>query len=93
MAKPPAPHPVLQTARLRLRQFRADDVDAMHECFSDADTMRFWNTPVHVRRIDSESRMACSADSSNTPCGDASTTRTCCTAPSSETYTLIFTYP
>lgn len=54
MPKPPVPHPILSTPRLRLRQFRADDVGAMHACFADPEAMRFWNTPVHTRLIDSE---------------------------------------
>jgi hypothetical protein len=48
----PAPHPTLATPRLRLRQFRNEDVDAMHECFANPEAMRFWNTPVHSRRIE-----------------------------------------
>jgi [ribosomal protein S5]-alanine N-acetyltransferase len=54
MAKQASPHPTLATARLRLRQFREADTDAMHTCFGDPVAMRFWNTPVHARRIDSE---------------------------------------
>lgn len=54
MAKQAHPHPTLVTARLRLRQFREADTDAMHACFGDPDAMRFWNTPVHARRIDTE---------------------------------------
>ena len=54
MAKSPTPHPTLSTSRLRLRQFRDEDADAMHECFADPGAMRFWNTPVHTRRIDTE---------------------------------------
>ena len=54
MAKPRAPHPILSTARLRLRQFRADDADAMHECFANPEAMRFWNHPVHTKRIETE---------------------------------------
>src|SRR6202035_3651783 len=50
----PIPHPTLLTSRLRLRQFCAEDVDAMHECFADAEAMRFWNTPVHTKRIETE---------------------------------------
>ncbi len=46
------PHPVLATDRLRLRQFRLDDTDAMHACFGDAEAMRFWNRPAHARRIE-----------------------------------------
>src|SRR5438552_3450720 len=54
MAKKPAPHPTLSTPRLRLRQFRAEDTDAMHECFADPEAMRFWNRPVHTKRIETE---------------------------------------
>jgi [ribosomal protein S5]-alanine N-acetyltransferase len=54
MPKPPQPHPTLLTARLRLRQFREDDTDAMHECYSNPEAMRFLDTPVHTRRIESE---------------------------------------
>ena len=54
MAKKPAPHPTLSTARLRLRQFRAEDADAMHECFADPVAMRFWNQPVYAKRIETE---------------------------------------
>lgn len=52
MAKRPAPHPILSTPRLR--QFRAEDTDALHECFADLEAMRFWNHPVHTRRIETE---------------------------------------
>jgi len=54
MAKKPTPHPILRTPRLRLRQFRAGDVDAMHECFANPEAMRFWNRPVHTKRIETE---------------------------------------
>jgi [ribosomal protein S5]-alanine N-acetyltransferase len=54
MAKQPIPHPTLLTSRLRLRRFRIEDVDAMHECFADAEAMRFWNRPVHTKRIETE---------------------------------------
>lgn len=54
MAKQPITHPILLTPRLRLRQFRPDDTDAMHECFADPVAMRFWNTPVHTKRIETE---------------------------------------
>jgi [ribosomal protein S5]-alanine N-acetyltransferase len=54
MAKKPIPHPTLLTARLRLRQFRAEDAEAMHECFANPEAMRFWNTPVHAKRIETE---------------------------------------
>src|SRR5579872_3666303 len=54
MAKKPIPHPVLSTARLRLRQFRAEDAGAMHECFVDAGAMRYWNQPVFTKRVETE---------------------------------------
>ncbi|MDQ0469531.1 GNAT family N-acetyltransferase [Labrys wisconsinensis] len=54
MARQPIPHPILVTARLRLRQFRTEDVDAMHECFANPEAMRFWNTPVHTKRLETE---------------------------------------
>ncbi len=54
MAKQSIPHPILLTARLRLRQFRVEDVDAMHKCFADAEAMRFWNTPAHTKLIETE---------------------------------------
>jgi ribosomal-protein-alanine N-acetyltransferase len=54
MAKQPAPHPILSTPRLRLRQFRAEDADAIHACLADPKAMRFWNQPVHTKRIETE---------------------------------------
>ena len=42
------------TLRLRLRQFREDDVEAMHGCFTSVQAMRYWNTPLHTKRIDTE---------------------------------------
>jgi ribosomal-protein-alanine N-acetyltransferase len=54
MARKPIPHPILSTPRLRLRQFRAEDADAMHACLADPEAMRFWNQPVHTKRIDTE---------------------------------------
>ena len=54
MAKQPIPHPILSTPRLRLRQFRVDDVDAMHKCFANPEAMRFWNQPLHTKRIETE---------------------------------------
>ena len=54
MPKKPTPYPTLSTNRLRLRQFRVEDADAMHECFANPETMRFWNQPVHTKRIDTE---------------------------------------
>jgi [ribosomal protein S5]-alanine N-acetyltransferase len=54
MAKQAVTHPVLVTPRLRLRQFRPDDAEALPECFADPGAMRFWNTPVHTKRIGTE---------------------------------------
>jgi RimJ/RimL family protein N-acetyltransferase len=45
---------MLLTPRLRLRQFRVEDTDAMHECFADPAAMRFWKTSVHTERIETE---------------------------------------
>jgi ribosomal-protein-alanine N-acetyltransferase len=54
MAKQPIPHPILSTPHLRLRQFRADDAGPMHDCFTSPEAMRFWNQPVHTKRIETE---------------------------------------
>lgn len=54
MPKQAIPHPILSTPRLRLRQFRAADADAMHACFANPDAMRFWNTQVHTKSIETE---------------------------------------
>ncbi|PTM52233.1 GNAT family N-acetyltransferase [Phreatobacter oligotrophus] len=54
MARPAVPHPVLETDRLRLRQFRPEDAEALHPAFCDAATMRWWNTPPHEKRIDTD---------------------------------------
>jgi [ribosomal protein S5]-alanine N-acetyltransferase len=52
MAKKPIPHPTLTTPRLRLRRFCAED--AMHACFAAPEAMRFWNQPLHSKRIETE---------------------------------------
>ena len=54
MARRQDVHPVLLTARLRLRQFRDADADGLHACLSSAEATRFWNTPPHARRLDTE---------------------------------------
>ena len=54
MAKQPKSHPILETPRLRLRQFRAADAEAIHDCFGDAQTMRFWSRLPHSKRIETE---------------------------------------
>ena len=45
MARTPKKQPVLETKRLRLRQFRTGDLKAMHALYGDADNLRYWNTP------------------------------------------------
>ena len=54
MPRKPEPPPTLSTSRLRLRQFRAEDTDAMHDCFANPEAMRFWNHPAHTKRIETE---------------------------------------
>jgi [ribosomal protein S5]-alanine N-acetyltransferase len=54
MAKKSTPHPILSTRRLRLRQFGGEDAEAMHRCFANPEAMRFWNHPVHTKRIETE---------------------------------------
>ena len=54
MTKQPAPHPTLLTPRLRLRQFRAEDTDVMHACFTKPEAMQFWDSQVHKRRTETE---------------------------------------
>jgi [ribosomal protein S5]-alanine N-acetyltransferase len=45
MARLPKKQPILATKRLRLRAFRAGDIDAMHALYADADNLRYWSTP------------------------------------------------
>lgn len=40
--------PVLETPRLRLRPYRADDVEAMFALYSDPRVMRYWSFPPWV---------------------------------------------
>ena len=54
MTRMAVPHPILVTPRLRLRPYRLEDVDAMHECYSDPMLMRFWDRPPHTRRSQTE---------------------------------------
>lgn len=44
-ALPAAAVPVLETPRLRLRGYRADDVEAMFALYSDPRVMRYWSFP------------------------------------------------
>jgi RimJ/RimL family protein N-acetyltransferase len=54
MAKKSVPHPMLTSRRLHLRRFRNEDADAMHQCFGNPEAMRFWDHPVHTKRIETE---------------------------------------
>jgi ribosomal-protein-alanine N-acetyltransferase len=45
MARLPKKQPIFATKRLRLRAFRASDIEAMHALYADADNLRYWSTP------------------------------------------------
>lgn len=45
MARLPKKQPTFATKRLRLRAFRASDIQAMHALYADADNLRYWSTP------------------------------------------------
>jgi ribosomal-protein-alanine N-acetyltransferase len=45
MAADPKKQPVFVTTRLRLRPFRAADLEQMHQLYGDADNLRYWNEP------------------------------------------------
>jgi ribosomal-protein-alanine N-acetyltransferase len=45
MARPQKKHPVFVTKRLRLRPFRATDLEQMHQLYGDADNLRYWSEP------------------------------------------------
>ena len=44
----------IRTERLLLRRAQRGDVAAMHAIMSDPDAMRYWSTPPHTDRIDTE---------------------------------------
>jgi RimJ/RimL family protein N-acetyltransferase len=44
----------IHTERLRMRRVRADDLDAIHGIMSDPETMRFWSSPPHATRDETE---------------------------------------
>ena len=44
MARDPKKQPTFVTARLRLRAFRADDLEETHRLYGDADNLRYWGT-------------------------------------------------
>ena len=41
----PKKQPTFATKRLRLRAFRASDIEAMHALYGDVDNLRYWSTP------------------------------------------------
>jgi RimJ/RimL family protein N-acetyltransferase len=46
--------PTLESARLRLRAYRADDVDAIFRLYSDPRVMRYWSFPPWTDRAQAE---------------------------------------
>jgi [ribosomal protein S5]-alanine N-acetyltransferase len=50
--------PVLETARIRLRPYRDDDVEAMFALYSDPRVMRYWSFPAWTERSQAEQYLA-----------------------------------
>src|SRR5882757_1437316 len=48
MARAPRKQPIFVTERLRLRPFRASDLDVMHALYGDADNLRYWSVPANA---------------------------------------------
>jgi len=48
MARAPRKQPILGTERLRLRPFRASDLNVMHALYGDADNLRYWSVPANA---------------------------------------------
>jgi ribosomal-protein-alanine N-acetyltransferase len=46
--------PTLESARLRLRAYRADDIDAVYRLYSDPRVMRYWSFPPWTERGQAE---------------------------------------
>jgi len=46
--------PTLESARLRLRHYRDDDVDALYTLQSDPQVMRYWSYPAWTERRQAE---------------------------------------
>lgn len=44
------PHVEILTRRLRLRRFEARDLDGLHACFGDPESMRYWDSPATKTR-------------------------------------------
>ena len=52
------PPPTIECARLRLRPYRDDDVDALYALQSDPGVMRYWSYPAWTDRRQAEERLA-----------------------------------
>jgi RimJ/RimL family protein N-acetyltransferase len=50
--------PTLDAPRVRLRWLTADDVDGLHDIFSDETMMRFWSSPAMKQRAEAEALLA-----------------------------------
>ena len=48
----------IRTDRLLLRRARMSDLDAIHSALSDPEAMRYWSTPPHQTREESETWLA-----------------------------------
>jgi RimJ/RimL family protein N-acetyltransferase len=53
-----SPQPTLESPRLRLRQYRDDDVDALFALQSDLRVMRYWSYPAWTERRQAEQKLA-----------------------------------
>jgi RimJ/RimL family protein N-acetyltransferase len=54
--------PTLETARIRLRPYRADDLEAMFELYSDSRVMRYWSFPPWEERAQAKTYLARALD-------------------------------
>lgn len=80
--KPDYVHPELATPRLRLREPRALDLDAIHACFSDPTSMKHWNKLVHTTKAESAKALRWMMKNANPPshlswCVDVAATGQC----------------
>jgi RimJ/RimL family protein N-acetyltransferase len=59
VALPPSPptQPELRTPRLRLREFRTDDADALFAVHSDPRVMRYWSFPAWTHPTQAQARV------------------------------------
>lgn len=60
----------IHTERLRMRRVRADDLDAVHDIMSDPETMRFWSSPPHAKRDETERWLTSMIEADQTGQGD-----------------------